>query len=96
MARNKGMFKTGGRQSGTPNKITNDVRECIKSFINGNIASLQPEYDKMEAKDKLRFLVDLLPYIVPKLQSTFEDTDNEVNINVVYKKVTPKTWIEEE
>jgi hypothetical protein len=28
--------KTGGRQAGTPNKVTNEARQAIASFVDGN------------------------------------------------------------
>jgi len=68
--RKKGSAKTGGRGPGTPNKITSDLRECLKSFLDNNLISLQLEYNKLEPKDKLRFIIDLMPYIIPKLNNT--------------------------
>ena len=63
-------FKTGGRQQGTPNKITKDLRERINGFLNDNWNSLQSDFKKLEPKDKLLFYEKLLQYGLPKLQST--------------------------
>lgn len=58
-----------GRPVGVPNRVTAEVKEIINQFINNNIGNLQNDFNNLESKDKLRFLIDLLPYIVPKLTS---------------------------
>lgn len=68
--------KTGnpkGRPKGVPNKVTADIRETLKAFVDKNLTSLQKNFDKLEPKDKLVFIEKLLPYLVPKLQSTDMD-----------------------
>lgn len=62
--------KTGGRQSGTPNKITANLRQKINDFLNSNWENLQNDFDKLEPKEKLMFYDKLLQYVVPRLQST--------------------------
>jgi antitoxin (DNA-binding transcriptional repressor) of toxin-antitoxin stability system len=39
--------KTGGRQSGTPNKATNDARQAIASFVDGNAHRLTEWLDRV-------------------------------------------------
>jgi hypothetical protein len=70
-------IKSGGRSKGTPNKITADVRQALQSFIDANIHSVQSQFDELEAKDKLKFITDILPYLVPKLQPTQVSTPPE-------------------
>jgi len=59
-----------GRPKGVPNKVTADIRETLKAFIDKNLTGMQKNFDKLEPKDKLVFIEKLLPYLVPKLQST--------------------------
>jgi hypothetical protein len=61
--------KTGGRTAGTPNKITADIRESLRNFVESNILTVQQNFDALEPKDKLKFLSDILPFILPKMQS---------------------------
>jgi len=68
--------KFGGRQQGTPNKITNEVRQSINSFIQNNIDKMQNSFDLLEAKEKLYFIEKLFKYIVPVLGSS---SANELN-----------------
>ena len=39
--------KTGGRQSGTPNKATNEARQAIASFVDGNAHRLTEWLDQV-------------------------------------------------
>jgi hypothetical protein len=59
-----------GRKKGVPNKITQDLRESLQSFLETNGANFQAIFDQLEPKDKIRYYIDLLPFVVPKLQST--------------------------
>ena len=61
-------YKTGGREAGTPNKSTDELRITIQSFIENNIESMQSNFDQLEAKDKLLFIEKMLNYSLPKLK----------------------------
>ena len=84
--------KTGGRQKGTPNKATADVREAIAVFANGNVDRLQEWLDAIAEDDPAKaadLFVKLLEYHIPKLARS-EHTGaegealfpTEVNVNV--------------
>ena len=62
--------KTGGREKGTPNKITADLRERIHDFLSENWQFIQDDFKKLDPKDRLFFYEKLLQYGLPKLQST--------------------------
>jgi hypothetical protein len=76
--------KTGGRTIGTPNKITQTTRQSLQSFIDNNIGNIQTNFEQLEPKDKLKFISDLLPYLVPKLQTIQlnEEKDKDVTITL--------------
>ena len=60
-------IKTGGRQKGTPNKITSEIRDRISVLVSGTIDSIDiSTFTKME---KIKLLQVLCQYIIPKLQS---------------------------
>lgn len=67
-----GTFKKGnpGRPKGSKNKLSGQIRERIQSLFNDNFQTIQEDLESMEPKDRLKFLTDLLPYLVPKLQTT--------------------------
>ena len=61
--------KTGGRQSGTPNKATNDARQAIASFVDGNAHRLTEWLDQVANGVKVIEQTDdgdvLEKYVVP-------------------------------
>lgn len=62
--------KFGGRVAGTPNKATNNAREAIASFVDGNVDRLNGWLDKIAEKDAekaFRCYMDVVEYHIPKL-----------------------------
>ena len=62
--------KYGGRQKGTPNKLTKQARESLTAIIEGELQQLPDRLKSLEAKDRLEILCKLLPYVLPKLRQT--------------------------
>jgi hypothetical protein len=42
------------------------IRNAITQFIDDKFDDVVAEFDSMEAKDKLNFFKDMLPYVIPK------------------------------
>jgi len=66
-------FKTGGREKGTPNKITNEIRETYKELIENNLSNIDiwlKEVSNKNPDKALNFIIRLSEFVVPKLQST--------------------------
>jgi len=85
--------KTGGRQAGTPNKATNEARQAIASFVDGNAHRLTEWLDKVAVGDPdhdikpnpakaFELFQSVVEYHVPKLQRT-EISGNDENPLVV-------------
>jgi hypothetical protein len=68
MANNTGK-KYGGRQKGTPNRITKELRSILKDLLYDEIETLKERLDALEPKERIELLVKLMPYIVPKVNS---------------------------
>lgn len=82
-----------GRKKGIPNKITKDIREALHSFIEGNLSSIEATFNELEPKDKIRFMIDILPFVLPKLQSTqLQVEDNEPLPIVVLRGFDPNMF----
>jgi hypothetical protein len=64
-------IKTGGREVGTPNHNTAEIRNLINQFISNNWESVQTDFDKLEPKDRLQFYERLMQYAVPKIQAQY-------------------------
>ena len=60
--------KTGGRQKGTPNKITSEIRDKISILVSGTIDSI--DINTLTHYQKVKLLNSLCQYVIPKLQAT--------------------------
>jgi hypothetical protein len=65
--------KTGGRNKGTPNKVTADLRANIQAFLDANFETIIQAFETLDNRDKLNYFVKLLEYAIPK-QRQIEDT----------------------
>jgi len=67
-----GKFENGnaGRPKGAVNKSTLLMKDRIQSLFDDNFEKIQEDLEALEAKDRLKFMTDLMPYLMPKLQST--------------------------
>ena len=83
--RPKGTPKTGGRQKGTPNKVTAPLKELIKQFAIDKWPEFLESWENMESnKDKCDTYTKVLQYLLPKMASVD-----------VSGKVEKPTWEEE-
>ena len=65
---NKTGKKFGGREAGTPNKLTKELRAALKNILHQEIELLPDHFNKLEPKDRLELLVKLLPFALPKVE----------------------------
>lgn len=66
-------IKTGGRQQGTPNKITKDIRNILKQVIANELEGIAETLNQLDAKDRIEMTLKLMGYVMPKVQ-TIEST----------------------
>jgi hypothetical protein len=62
----KGL-KTGGRSAGTENHTTKEVRKVLKDIIDKELVNIGDLLNELQSKERLEFIVKLLPYVLPKL-----------------------------
>ena len=55
-----------GRPKGTPNKITQTLREWLSEVIDGNREQMVADLKALEPKERLQILERLMQYIIPK------------------------------
>ena len=83
--RQKGTIKTGGRQKGSPNKVTSAVKDCISKMLTDytNSEQFMKDFAELEPKERLMIAERLMNYVVPKMQSVaVEDTNKDKNSTV--------------
>lgn len=76
-----GKFEKGnaGRPKGAKNKINGQMRDLIQQLFDANFDTIQEDLESLESKDRLKFMTDLLPYLLPKLQSTTHSTQIDID-----------------
>jgi hypothetical protein len=62
-------FKTGGREIGTPNKTTSELRIALKHIVDDELQILQDNINELQPKERIDLLIKLLPYVMPKVQT---------------------------
>ena len=64
-------IKTGGRQKGTPNKSTAEVREAIAAFASANVDQMGTWLNSIDSPEKkLDLFLRAIEYHIPKLART--------------------------
>ncbi len=84
-------FKTGGRQIGSSNKITSDLRKKISKVIGLELEGLEGALNSLTAKERLDVLVKLIPYVIPK--ANFDNDDSPTTIVVNFEET--RTYVNE-
>lgn len=62
----KGM-KTGGRQKGSLNKSTSEIREKLFTIISNQFETFEKDLEKLTPKEKFDIIIKLMPYAIPRL-----------------------------
>jgi len=71
MRDDKGRFAEGnkGRPKGSVNKSSNEIREAFQLLLSNNLEKIQDDLNELEAKDRIKLLLDLASFIIPKMKS---------------------------
>ena len=61
--------KYGGRQAGTPNKLTKEMRTALKNLVFDELIELPKLLDSLDPQTRLGIIIKLLPFVLPKVES---------------------------
>ena len=64
-----------GKPVGTKNKVNGRVREVFAAILEDNIGNIREDLKMLEPKDRIKALLDLSQYVLPKLQATTIDAN---------------------
>jgi hypothetical protein len=64
-----------GRPKGIPNKSTNDLRQWVGDFIEGEREQIVSDWKALEPKDRIVMFEKLMRFVLPTLQATTLQTD---------------------
>lgn len=75
--------KTGGRDKGTLNKTTAEIREKFTLLIECNFNKLQTDIDLLEPKDRIKTILELAKFVLPTLKATDLTLESEQFVNMI-------------
>jgi hypothetical protein len=64
-----------GNPNRGPNKVSKKVKEALVKFLEDNIDKVQDSFDKLKPIEKLQFVANILPYVVPKLSAVESESN---------------------
>lgn len=67
--KNDGRGRLGGREKGTPNKITADMKAWIAEILNDGRGRFMDSLNDLESSEYIRVYMGLLNYVIPKRQA---------------------------
>ena len=86
MGQKKGQTgNPNGRPKGKPNKVTQDLRDRLKTLLSDSFETIVSDFEAMEPKDRVQAFERLLKYILPIMSANdvklnFEDlTENQLD-----------------
>tara|TARA_B100000787_G_C16155017_1_gene278455 strand:- start:949 stop:1194 length:246 start_codon:yes stop_codon:yes gene_type:complete len=71
--------KYGGREKGTPNKLTKELRSVLKDILYQELEQIQEHLDSLKPKERIELLIKLMPYILPKVTNVSHTTNEPVD-----------------
>ena len=71
MRDDKGRFAEGneGRPKGSVGKSNKKIRDTFQLLLENNLEKIEEDLNELEPKDRIKLLLDLSNYILPKLRS---------------------------
>ena len=68
--------KYGGREKGTPNRLTKELRTILKDVLYNELEKIEELLDSLEPKERLELVIKLIPFVLPKVDK-IGHTSNE-------------------
>ena len=61
--------KYGGREKGTPNRLTKELRTILKDVLYNELEKIEELLESLEPKERLELVIKILPFIISKVGS---------------------------
>jgi len=62
-------MKTGGRQAGTPNRLTSELRSVLKDVLATEYAEMPQLLAKLEPKDRIEAVIKISRFVMPTVEA---------------------------
>ena len=88
MRNSDGTFAEGntGRKAGSLNRATKDIRDAFSLLIENNIDTLQEDLNGLEPKQRVKLLLDMAQFVVPKLRNVDLKTDEKEIVTIDFNE----------
>ena len=78
---NTTRVKHGGRQKGTPNRLTKELRTVLKDVIYNELENIEDRLDQLEAKQRIELMIKLMSYVFLKPHSSSNTMNEPMDID---------------
>lgn len=79
-------IKYGGRQKGTENKITRDLKEVFKNIIDANLETIEKDLQQLAPKERIDVILKMSEYVLPKLQRITDSQIENEPVNIIIER----------
>lgn len=74
--------KYGGRQKGTPNRMTVELRSILKDILYQELEDIEERLDVLEPKTRIELLIKMMPFVLPKTKEISHTTDEPIDFGM--------------
>ena len=67
--------KYGGREKGTPNRTTKELRSVLKDILYQELEEIEKHLNELEPKERIELVLKLMPYTLSKVNSISHTTN---------------------
>lgn len=83
---NKENEKNAGRKLGSKNNINQSLKKELTEILLENFRKESRNFSVMDYEPRMRLLISMLPYVLPKANLTREESEVQ---NLIIEKMTP-------
>jgi hypothetical protein len=85
----KGRFLSenqAGRKSGVPNRSNAQIKDAFQMLLENNIDLMQEDILSLEPNERLKFMLQLATFIIPKMKSIQVNDTSEETITIDFNE----------
>ena len=75
-----------GRLAGTPNKATTEIKEAFQMLLEDNLPTLKRDISSLAPKERVKFMLDLASFIIPKMKAIDVKSENTETILIDFSE----------
>ena len=75
--KNKNAINRKGRTPGVPNKDTAEIKAVFQLLLENNIDALHEDFEALQPAQRIKFLLEVASFIIPKMKSTEVAIENK-------------------